>query len=238
MAAALITGASTGDRPRAWRGFSRPTASTCSWCRASVASPSSPHWPRSCGHATACASTRSRWTSRSRARVPSSWPVSTQSVSTSSTCVNNAGVGILGLKVQDSDPDAVSRMVQLNVVTTTDLTLLYAGRMVKAGRGAILNVGSIAAYVIPHGLEAGYAASKAYVRSFSECVADDLRGTGVTCTHLAPGPTRTQFMSTRRSGRHVAPRQVFHGRCTRRRGGLRRDAGRAGQRDPPVWAPR
>ena len=110
--------------------------------------------------------------------------------------VNNAGVGILGLRVQDSDPDAVSRMVQLNVVTTTDLTLLYAARMVKAGRGAILNVGSIAAYVIPHGLEAGYAASKAFVRSFSECVADDLRGTGVTCTHLAPGPTRTQFMST------------------------------------------
>ena len=110
--------------------------------------------------------------------------------------VNNAGVGILGLKVQDSDPDAVSRMVQLNVVTTMDLTLLYAPRMVKAGRGAILNVGSIAAYVIPHGLEAGYAASKAFVRSFSECVADDLRGTGVTCTHLAPGPTRTQFMTT------------------------------------------
>ncbi|MDX1886510.1 SDR family NAD(P)-dependent oxidoreductase [Mycolicibacterium sp. 120270] len=110
--------------------------------------------------------------------------------------VNNAGVGILGLTVQDSDPDAVSRMVQLNVVTTTDLTLLYAPRMVKAGRGAILNVGSVAAYVIPHGLEAGYAASKAYVRSFSECVAHDLRGTGVTCTHLAPGPTRTEFMGT------------------------------------------
>jgi uncharacterized protein len=110
--------------------------------------------------------------------------------------VNNAGVGILGLTVQDSDPDAVSRMVQLNVVTTTDLTLLYAPRMVKAGRGAILNVGSVAGYIVPHGLEAGYAASKAFVRSFSECVADDLRGTGVTCTHLAPGPTRTQFMGT------------------------------------------
>ena len=111
--------------------------------------------------------------------------------------VNNAGVGILGLTIQDSDPDAVSRMVQLNVVTTTDLTLHYAPRMVRAGRGAILNVGSIAAWVIPHGLEAeGYAASKAYVRSFSECVASDLRGTAVTCTHLAPGPTRTEFMGT------------------------------------------
>ena len=105
--------------------------------------------------------------------------------------VNNAGVGILGLTVQNSDPAAVSRMVQLNVVTTTDLTMLYAGRMVKAGRGAILNVGSIAAYVIPHGLEAGYAASKAFVRSFSECVADDLRGTGgaPTWRRAPPAPS-------------------------------------------------
>ncbi|GAB3015888.1 SDR family NAD(P)-dependent oxidoreductase [Mycobacterium bourgelatii] len=110
--------------------------------------------------------------------------------------VNNAGVGILGLKIHECDPVAVSKMVQLNVVTLTDLTTLYAARMVKAGRGAILNVSSVAAYVIPHGLEAGYAASKAYVRSFSEAVADDLRGTGVTCTHLAAGPTRTEFAQT------------------------------------------
>lgn len=110
--------------------------------------------------------------------------------------VNNAGVGILGLKIQESDPDAVSKMVQLNVVTLTDLTTRYAARMVQAGRGAILNISSIAAYVIPHGLEAGYSASKAYVRRFSEAVAEDLRGTGVTCTHLAPGPTRTEFGRT------------------------------------------
>lgn len=110
--------------------------------------------------------------------------------------VNNAGVGILGLKIQESDPVAVSKMIQLNVVTLTDLTTLYATRMVKAGRGAILNISSIAAYVIPHGLEAGYAASKAYVRSFSEAVSADLHGTGVTCTHLAAGPTRTEFAHT------------------------------------------
>ena len=110
--------------------------------------------------------------------------------------VNNAGVGILGLKIQDSDPVAISKMIQLNVVTLTDLTTLYAARMVKAGHGAILNVSSIAAYVIPHGLEAGYSASKAYVRSFSEAVAADLHGTGVTCTHLAAGPTRTEFGRT------------------------------------------
>ncbi|OBK30418.1 short-chain dehydrogenase [Mycobacterium asiaticum] len=110
--------------------------------------------------------------------------------------VNNAGVGILGLKIQECDPVAVSKMIQLNVVTLTDLTTLYAARMVEAGHGAILNVSSIAAYVIPHGLEAGYSASKAYVRSFSEAVASDLHGTGVTCTHLAAGPTRTEFGHT------------------------------------------
>jgi short-subunit dehydrogenase len=110
--------------------------------------------------------------------------------------VNNAGVGILGLTIQESDPVAVSKMIQLNVVTLTDLTTLYAARMVKAGHGAILNISSIAAYVIPHGLEAGYAASKAYVRSFSEAVAADLHGTGVTCTHLAAGPVRTEFAQT------------------------------------------
>ena len=103
--------------------------------------------------------------------------------------VNNAGVGILGLKAQDCAPDAVSQLVQLNVVTLTDLTVLYLGRMVKARRGSILNVSSVAAYVVPHGLEAAYAASQAFIRSFSESVAYDLRGTGVTCTHLAPCPT-------------------------------------------------
>lgn len=110
--------------------------------------------------------------------------------------VNNAGVGILGLKIQESDPVAVSKMVQLNVVTLTDLTTRYAARMVQTGHGAILNISSIAAYVIPHGLEAGYSASKAFVRSFSEAVASDLRGTGVTCTHLAAGPVRTEFAQT------------------------------------------
>lgn len=110
--------------------------------------------------------------------------------------VNNAGVGIAGLKIQECDPGAVSRMVQLDVVTLTDLTTLYVGRMVKRGHGTILNVSSISAYVVPHGLEAAYAASKAFVRSFSEAVADDLRGTGVTCTHLAPGLVRTEWAAT------------------------------------------
>ncbi len=110
--------------------------------------------------------------------------------------VNNAGFGIVGLKHQDADVEQVSRMIRLNVQTLTDLTTLHLPRMVARRRGAILNVSSIAGYVVPHGLEAAYAASKAYVRSFSESVAHDLRGTGVSCTHLAPGPTRTEFFRT------------------------------------------
>lgn len=110
--------------------------------------------------------------------------------------VNNAGVGIAGLRLQDCDPEAVSRVVRLNVQTLTDLTMLHLPRMVARGHGSVLNVSSLAAYVVPHGLEAVYAASKAYVMSFSESVAQDLRGTGVTCTHLAPGPTETEFFAT------------------------------------------
>lgn len=110
--------------------------------------------------------------------------------------VNNAGFGIAGLRLQDCDPEAVSRLVRLNVQTLTDLTMLHLPRMVARGHGSVLNVSSLAAYVVPHGLEAVYAASKAYVMSFSESVAQDLRGTGVTCTHLAPGPTRTEFFAT------------------------------------------
>ena len=110
--------------------------------------------------------------------------------------VNNAGFGIVGLRIQDCDPEAVSRMIRLNVLTVTELTMLHVPRMVKRGHGSILNVSSIAGYVVPHGLEAAYAASKAYIVSFSESVGHDLRGTGVTCTHLAPGPTRTKFFPT------------------------------------------
>ncbi len=109
--------------------------------------------------------------------------------------VNNAGFGIVGVRVQDCDPEEVSRMIRLNVLTVTDLTMLHLPRMVRRGHGSILNVSSIAGYVVPHGLEAAYAASKAYVVSFSESVGHDLRGTGVTCTHLAPGPTRTEFFA-------------------------------------------
>jgi uncharacterized protein len=107
--------------------------------------------------------------------------------------VNNAGAGIVGLPVQEYDVRQMIAMLELNVVALSELTAHFVRPMVKRGSGRILNMSSSAGYVVPHGLEGAYSASKAYVISFSEATACDLRGTGVTCTHLAPGPTKTNF---------------------------------------------
>jgi uncharacterized protein len=106
---------------------------------------------------------------------------------------NSAGSGIVGLPVQQYDAQQFRAMLQLNVLSLSELTAHFVRDMVRRGRGRILNLSSSAGYVVPHGLEGGYAASKAYVISFSEALSHDLRRTGVTCTHLAPGPTRTNF---------------------------------------------
>ncbi len=110
--------------------------------------------------------------------------------------INNAGFGIVGQKVHEYDMKRMRDMLQVNVMALSELVLNVVPGMVARGKGRVLNVSSIAGYILPHGLEAGYSASKAYVVSFSEGLADDLRGTGVTCTHLAPGPVATRFFST------------------------------------------
>ena len=66
----------------------------------------------------------------------------------------------------------------------------------KAGSGAILNVGSIAAYVIPHGLEADTPPARRSSGASPSVWPTTCVAPAVTCTHLAPGPTRTQFMDT------------------------------------------
>ncbi len=110
--------------------------------------------------------------------------------------VNNAAFGIVGIPLQQYAPGELARMVQVNVASLAELTEAAVRDMVPRGSGRIMNVSSISGYVVPHGVECGYAASKAFVVSFSECLAQDLKGTGVTCTHLAPGPTRTEFFDT------------------------------------------
>jgi short-subunit dehydrogenase len=83
-------------------------------------------------------------------------------------------------------------MSQLNMTTLTQLTRLLLPPMLAAQRGRILNVASVAAFA-PGPLMAVYYATKAYVLSFSEAIANELKGTGVTVTALCPGPTRTGF---------------------------------------------
>lgn len=105
--------------------------------------------------------------------------------------VNNAGVGLYGLFAQE-DPAAELEMLQLNVLSLTQLARLFLPEMLSRGAGRILNVASTAAFQ-PGPLMAAYYASKAYVLSFSEALANELRGTGVTISVLCPGPTATGF---------------------------------------------
>jgi short-subunit dehydrogenase len=108
--------------------------------------------------------------------------------------VNNAGFG-LGGEFADTDLDRELEMIQVNIAALTHMTKLFLPAMIKRGSGRILNLASTAAFQ-PGPLQAVYYASKAYVLSFSEAVAEELRDTGVTVTALCPGPTRTEFAST------------------------------------------
>jgi uncharacterized protein len=104
---------------------------------------------------------------------------------------NNAGFPVFGLFVE-TDLQTELEMLQVNVVALTALTKLFLKGMVERHSGRILNLASTAAFE-PGPLMAVYYASKAYVLSFSEALANELRGTGVTATALCPGPTRTGF---------------------------------------------
>jgi short-subunit dehydrogenase len=105
--------------------------------------------------------------------------------------VNNAGFGVHGL-FHHMDWKATEAMLNLNMATLTHLTRLFLPEMLRRGQGKILNVASTAAFQ-PGPLMACYFASKAYVLSFTEALAEELSGTGVMATAFCPGPTRTQF---------------------------------------------
>jgi short-subunit dehydrogenase len=108
--------------------------------------------------------------------------------------VNNAGVGTYGL-FAETDLERELRMMQLNMVSLTALTKLFLPGMLKRRRGGILNVASTAAFQ-PGPLMAVYYASKAYVLSFSEALANELTGTGVSVSVLCPGPTWSGFQKS------------------------------------------
>jgi uncharacterized protein len=105
--------------------------------------------------------------------------------------VNNAGFGSGGLFYR-LDLERELEMVRLNVEAVVDLCGRYVPELVQRGRGAVLNVASTAAFQ-PLPRQATYAASKAFVLTFTDALHEDLAGTGVTATTLCPGPVKTEF---------------------------------------------
>jgi short-subunit dehydrogenase len=108
--------------------------------------------------------------------------------------INNAGFGLFGT-FAETNWERESAMLNVHVITTTHLTKLVLEGMVKRGSGKILNMASLAAFQ-PGPLMSIYYASKSYMLSFSEAIANELKGTGVSVTALCPGPTKTAFQET------------------------------------------
>lgn len=105
-----------------------------------------------------------------------------------SIMINCAGIATFG-RFQDLDRDYERAQFELNATALFELTQAVVTPMVARGSGAILNVGSAAGTtVIPN--NATYVGTKAFVNTFTEALHYDLRGTGVHCTLLAPGPVR------------------------------------------------
>jgi uncharacterized protein len=105
--------------------------------------------------------------------------------------INNAGLGDSG-PFATSDPIRNEQMILVNMVALTSLTRHLLQPMIARKRGGILNVSSSAGFLPIPGL-AIYAATKAYVTSFSEALRAELRGTGVSVCALCPGPVHTEF---------------------------------------------
>ena len=105
--------------------------------------------------------------------------------------INNAGFGTYG-QFKSTKLEEQLEMLQVNVTALTHLTRLALPGMLERKHGRIMNVASTAGFQ-PGPLMAVYYATKAYVISFSEAIANELKGSGVTVTCLCPGPTETEF---------------------------------------------
>ena len=114
-------------------------------------------------------------------------------VPTVDVLVNNAGFGDWGA-FADAPEAKLDEMIELNIGALTRLARAYMPAMRERGYGRVLNVASTAAFQ-PGPLMAVYYATKAYVLSLSEALAEEARGTGVTVTALCPGPTASEFQA-------------------------------------------
>ncbi len=110
--------------------------------------------------------------------------------------VNNAGVSTQG-PVLDGDPARFRSLIDVNVTALTELTTLLVPAMAARGHGAVVNIASTGGYISAPYL-AVYAATKAYVVSFTQALWAEMRGTGVRVVAVSPGPTKTP-MNTRGS---------------------------------------
>jgi uncharacterized protein len=117
--------------------------------------------------------------------------------------VNNAGYGLVG-EIDALDPQDQLGIIDLNIRALVDLTAHFAPQ-IRAAHGGILNVASIAAFLPGPGM-AIYYASKAFVRSFSLALWQEMRRDGVTVTLLCPGVTLTGFQA--RAKLEVSPEMV------------------------------
>lgn len=106
--------------------------------------------------------------------------------------VNNAGMMQVE-KLHQSDIDGLNRLMQLNIQSLVNMTYQFMRPMITRGYGKIVNVGSIASFM-PTPNFATYGASKAFVLSFTEGVAEELRGSGVSITCVCPGMTDTKML--------------------------------------------
>jgi len=105
--------------------------------------------------------------------------------------VNNAGFGSRGM-VSELDTDLQVDMVQVNVAALTHLTSLFLPGIIERGQGGILNVGSLAGFQPGPNL-AVYFATKAYVLSFTEALAEEISNPNIKISCFAPGPVKTEF---------------------------------------------
>jgi short-subunit dehydrogenase len=108
------------------------------------------------------------------------------------TLINNAGFGGHGL-FHERDFASENSMMQVNMVALTELTHLYLKGMIARNKGRILNVSSTASFM-PGPLQAVYYATKAFVTSFSQAIAQEVEQYNVTVTALCPGAVDTGFV--------------------------------------------
>ncbi len=106
--------------------------------------------------------------------------------------INNAGFGGHG-KFHKQDAEYQQQMIDLNIKALTKLTRLFLPEMVERNSGRIMQVASTAG-LIPGPLQAVYFATKSYVLSLSQAIAEEVSDTNVTCTALCPGATETEFV--------------------------------------------